>query len=745
MAQTIDCTFAGFHVESGEFSIVQGIAPGSGTLTFSDTSLAIPKTGTLIIADGLNTSCQINNIYAVNPRIEEDAVSGKQLVVTIYDRRWAWKHSWVVLRANTPDETGAPKQVKNLSALIAFLMTHLNESLYVMSSIPTVYPEVNWEFENPAIALQELLDKYGLVVGFDPSNFSGRITVGPKNGLRSMPGGDYSIKTLSNSNDIYPTNLILSGNRKINQKTFLGLIPVGEDTDGKIKPITSLSYAPADWGKELIACFTNLSTLQQRELAEKCIFKWYQINWATYTRAEVLPLLNEISALTTVDGNTEHDKPYILAEKTTWDGTEFKNIAKAVINEGYSIDKKTGIVKFTNQKVKATTEGAVATDFSAPDMDLVAAYEEKAGGDETDFIYWTRALAGGTITLPATYIDSSITGYYIAGVLQNSAALDAYANARLDELDDLYIATLPEIRVYPGTWNGGAYGRIRLINLSVDAQGGGEVEVQLSVEAPKVDMNTYKEVFQQQLVEQNLQRKAEDKQTADDRRSELGVKKGRRDIGENTDAQPLTWLGKTTKSIAKVKNVSGLLIPAKSVCVVTSYNTTDKLWEINRKSASTPPSQPVVVVQEAIPIGANGLAFWDGLHVVLKNAGYTATVGDIVSPKTGNFDVEKDAAGELVVVKINVNDLYVKPVRGTSVRKVFVKTTPTTTKTVVCWLSDTDGVGDTITVYCEISESGTALNAAIPTLKDGMWFYAKYNTTSGNWEALFPFTKMIIC
>ena len=661
---TIDCTFAGFHVETAEFSVSQGVTPGSGTLTFADTTLSIPKTGTLIFSDDFNPNCQMNGMYAVNPRIEEDAASGRKLVVTIYDRRWTWKWSWVVMRTNTPDETGAPVQTMTLTALLQFLMTHLNESNYILTGIPAVYPEVNWEFENPATALQELLDKFGLSCGFDPSSNNGRITIAHKNYSRSMPSGDYESRSLSNSNDILPDEIILCGNRKIKQITFAALIPVGEDTDGTIVPIADLSYAPADWGKELIACFTNLSTLQERELAEKCVFKWYQINWSSYTRAAVLPLLNEVSEITTVDGLDQHDKPYILAAKTIWDGTEFKNISKARINDGYSIDKKTGIVKFTTQKVVAASEGAVAGDFSAPDMDLVAAYEEKAGGDETDFIYWSRAISGGTVALPVTFIDSSITGYYIDGALQNSAALGTYANNRLDELEAMYVSTLPEMRIYPGIWYGGAYGMIRMINLSVDASGGGVTEVQLGIEAPKADMNTFEETFLKQLTKQKLVMQADDKQTADIARNALGTKNVKRDEGENSDIQPLTWLGKTLKTMAKVSNVSGMVIPAKSVCVVTTYDATNKLWAINRRSSSTPANTPVVVVQEIIPSGDNGLAFWDGLHVVLKDSGYTPAVGDRVRPKEDSFEAEQNDAGALVVVKIDGSDLFVKPVGG---------------------------------------------------------------------------------
>ena len=48
----------------------------------------------------------------------------------------------------------------------------------------------------------------------------------------------------------------------------------------------------------------------------------------------------------------------------------------------------------------------------------------------------------------------------------------------------------------------------------------------------------------------------------------------------------------------------------------------------------------------------------------------------------------------------------------------FVETTPGAVETVSCWLSDTDGTGETITVYCSVI-GGTALNSAYPRLADG--------------------------
>jgi hypothetical protein len=77
------------------------------------------------------------------------------------------------------------------------------------------------------------------------------------------------------------------------------------------------------------------------------------------------------------------------------------------------------------------------------------------------------------------------------------------------------------------------------------------------------------------------------------------------------------------------------------------------------------------------------------------------------------------------------------------VRKAFVKTTPGAAETVTCWLSDTDGQGDEITVNCCVV-NGSALNSAIPRLVDGEPIYVA-QTPNGDWVCLTVFQTSEDC
>ena len=270
-----------------------------------------------------------------------------------------------------------------------------------------------------------------------------------------MPSVAKMATAVGDGNLSFPTHVYLVGGRKIYQQTFLNLIPVGEDTDGSIKRINELSYAPTGvggetyvheiWGKELLACYSNIADITQRELAEKCIFKWYAIDYTLYDKTKVLPLLNIIADTVTEEGTEEHDKPYVMGKKTIWDGTTFKTLSKARLSEGWSIDKKLGIVKFS-QPVTRTyndTETSAAIGFIGAELDLIAAYERKEG-DYDDFIFWYRNVSGGT-ERPSVHKEGSLLGYYldtgtppvVAWTLQNKIALDDYADKALASLEPL--------------------------------------------------------------------------------------------------------------------------------------------------------------------------------------------------------------------------------------------------------------------------------------------------------------------
>lgn len=80
---------------------------------------------------------------------------------------------------------------------------------------------------------------------------------------------------------------------------------------------------------------------------------------------------------------------------------------------------------------------------------------------------------------------------------------------------------------------------------------------------------------------------------------------------------------------------------------------------------------------------------------------------------------------------------------SSGIRKAFVKTTPTTTTTVDCYLN-TDATGKEVTVTCEITGGGTKLNEANPRLVDGCMFYVVYDSVDKLWRSLFPFQRINI-
>ncbi len=638
-----------------EFSMGLGNSPGSGTAVFDNTSANIPRIGVLNLFDGLRR-VRLTNIYADNPRIEYDAVNGNRLTATLYDRRYLWKWGYIVGTYNKRSADGVPNEEKTLAELLVMCLQALDERYYNLKNIPEVYPEVKWEFDNPGVALNDLCEKYGLVVGISAIG-SNPIMIRSYNSRRHVPTGFGSKRVDGLSKAIRPSGIILAGNRVVCQRKFITLVAVGEDTDGTVKPIDNLSFAPSDWGEELIACYTNLATQQQRELAEKCVFKWYSVDWGSYDVDKTLPLLNEISEKVTINGTEKHDKPYILGAKTTWDGTTFKTHSKVRLSEGYQVDKKLGIVKFNKPVYKSDADGAVSGGLTVADLDLVAAYERK---DNTayDFRTWSRDIAG--TTLPAVKVDSNLVSYskFDDGteILRelNTAELDTYANSALNQLYEFYLQSYPKILLYAGIYPEGAWGEFQSVVWRVD-ENGAETEIQVAIEVPRPSLPKFKERLNERKIEFDFSRKSERK-TQIQQSISIGGDDSQKvsdgDISVNSMFGPYVERG---SNVGLAKNVYGAEIPAKSAVRISGYDTTNRLWEITRPDGANLPE--VVICQEAIPSGDNGAIHFDGLHVVTKSG--TVNAGELVGSVEDSFGMAAHASGTHFVVKVDGNDLYV--------------------------------------------------------------------------------------
>jgi hypothetical protein len=472
-----------------EFSLVLGSSSGTGTISFHDTSVNLPYKGTLMFSDGQNT-VSLRNLYVDKPRIEYDAVSGKMLSATVYDRRFAWQWGYIAGRYNQPDYTNTPTEEVPLKDLIQLCLEALGEVNPVLINIPVIYPKVEWDPELPATALEDLCDEHGLVIGLDAGINSFPVVIAPYDYDRNLPSFLNTTAIEGVSSAIKPKEVIFFGGRDINQRVFHYMVPVGEDLDGSIKRIENLSFAPADWGDSLRKMFTDLTSMEARELADKCVFKWYAIDFDLYKPEEVLPLLTNIVDIIIDEGVRKRDKPYVKGAKVLWDGISFAVSPDQRLSESLSIDKNLGLVKFNELVIKPKSSGLASDGFEAATITLTAAFEEKSYNGRKDFFSKSISIPGGT-EIPAIFEDSSVVMMYKrdpstgSWVPQNAAEVNAHADKILNQVKNYYLSRYPKIYTYPGIFPIGAWGGIRNVVWSASSQGGASTEIHKDMEVPK--------------------------------------------------------------------------------------------------------------------------------------------------------------------------------------------------------------------------------------------------------------------
>jgi hypothetical protein len=677
MAKIISATLAGIPVSSLDFQLVLGVDPGTGSVTIPGIGHDIPYLTSIVLSDNENTYT-LNNIYVTAVRHVLNSTGGTDTVCSIADFRVAWKYGYINGIFNEEDYRGVPKREKTLVELLEYIFSFLTGTTYYFFGLPTVYPEVVWEFENPAQALNELCDKYQLCVGYDIVD-NGRIIVCPLNYERTLPNLPKMSEEVATKDLLLPNKIILVGDREIRQVTFEGLIPVGEDLDGSVKPINQLSYAPVGagggseaypyqlWGEEIRTCFQNLDTEQKKELAEKSVFKWYRINGSKYPLDNVLPLLNDISELEIVEGITDHAKPYVLGEITEWTGHEFVTKPKGKLTDGYQIDKKLGMVTFNEPKVKSRATGPNSEGFTAPVLDLVAAYERYDGLD-TDFITFYSLITGGVLP-PAVHKETSLVGWYkqtspagtlfenLTFELLNQVDVFQYANEVLAQIYSQYITVMPKTIRYPGLYLVGAYGTLKQVIVNFSASDGVETEYQYGLEIPKLHIKNYEEKLNAKFIDKNLKQQAKEKRKRARQQSIGKGKRQKRENNSNNVRDKLIFYRKNSKDVRIVKNVHSADFAPNDLVKVVGYNSTDKVLEVTLIDDG---AKVTAIAPEGIKAGKKGVIILDGAGVVKKNTGDSIAVGDRVKGESGSTKCVKDVAGEFIVTKVDANNVYVE-------------------------------------------------------------------------------------
>jgi hypothetical protein len=684
MSQTALATYDGEPLSSLEYTFQLGVTPGSGTIKIPNHSFNVSNVGTIFVSDG-TSSITLDSMYILNGREDDSEGGGSDIVCTVYDRRILWKWTPIVGHYNKQDEKGLPNHEKTITQLFTILFEALEEERFSLVDLPEIYPEVNWEVESVASAMQDLLDRHGLVLGYSPSS-NGTYIISASNYDVAMPTQNLDSSSSTISPPVIPAKILFVGARNIYQYTFDSFIPVGEDVDGNVRPINLLSYAPEGandpstgigdetyeaWSQEVINCFSNIADPVARELAQKTIFKWFMIDWDAlefvdgYTRDSILPLMNVISDVVIVEGVSEHDKPYLLGERTMWDGSSYKTYPEAQIREGYTIDKKLGIVQFNKIQYKVAADGPIAGSILPPPFSLIAAFESKLGG-VADFLTKEYTVTNG---VSGTYIhkETSLRGYWKwsvpsqAFVLEDSSNIYTYMDSIAALIDQQLNVKDPEEVTVVGVSTIGAYGLINTMNISFDAQDGCSTHISKAMDVPRLRNEGFKDKHRKRFIDYDACAMYKDGKIHDRQRSQLGSgDTQKRNDNNNSEKSDLGIYGDRIKDAVIAYNTSEEDIPAGSSAEVVDYDESSQVYTVQK---CVNPGRPCLIIPELIPAGLKGIGFLSGIKYVHIDG--VVTVGDVVGPAENSYNLVKtEENGSHVVISVATGGAYVKTAGG---------------------------------------------------------------------------------
>jgi len=216
-------------------------------------------------------------------------------VYKVKDKRWRWEYptlfgSYNIRGRDEEIISGTEKTVRELAELA---LDALGETGYDVSALPTTNgPEVRWHYESAAGFLDSLCSMYGCEVHL--AALTEEVVIYQK-GVGATPGSSYLMQTPETGVILNPApeNITAYSGDSLFE-SWLCLDAVGVDTDGRIKPISTLSYCPDNgWATyiddfdgtidtigiqdELEGTYTKEQSEKIIELIRRHVFRTYQV------------------------------------------------------------------------------------------------------------------------------------------------------------------------------------------------------------------------------------------------------------------------------------------------------------------------------------------------------------------------------------------------------------------------------------------------------------------------------------
>lgn len=311
---------------TGTYTLQHGTRPGFAVIDCNPVDLEqLEMSGTVELGDG-NTSLYIPNCRIDSADLTRDT-SGVFIRLYLLDRRWKWAYYTISghynepvprvftirpvplidgKRPQNPGDQPAPtddpsitgelpsiQKITQRSAreLGKLLFDKLGEKRYSVSALPdNDYPEVKWEVANVANELDNLCERYGCRVAYNPmTDTAGVVRLGIGGDLPSPgPGEDGGLTVGLDPPD--PPKRIAIYTAPMEYQVMFELEAVGLDLDNRVRPLNELSYKPAEGWEyfEPPAVFTastvfnrplpeGYSWIDANNAAKQSLYRWFRI------------------------------------------------------------------------------------------------------------------------------------------------------------------------------------------------------------------------------------------------------------------------------------------------------------------------------------------------------------------------------------------------------------------------------------------------------------------------------------
>lgn len=262
------------NVLSATYTLTAGITPSVVQMEIIPQTATIAAVGDVVFVHGTTTltipGCRADQASMVR------GSNGTLVSFSLMDRRWRWKFGEIYGHYNQRDADGLiiTATEKTPQQMATLCLQAMGETADVSAIPNNARPEAEWIAENPAEALANILEPFGMIVVLQ---IDSTVAIRQQGVGAALPETANLVEQQISSNppEVPATIRVLGGPNRYQYRLMLEA--VAYDTDGRLKPINQLSYKPAGgWGKET-QFFASIQASDARALALRDVYRLYRI------------------------------------------------------------------------------------------------------------------------------------------------------------------------------------------------------------------------------------------------------------------------------------------------------------------------------------------------------------------------------------------------------------------------------------------------------------------------------------